>query len=191
MVLEKRKIIIGVTGASGSVYAVDLLRKLKQIPEIEVHGVMSPWAAKNLQLEADISLNEVKELFDVSYNHRDMGAAIASGSFLTEAMVIIPASMKTVASVSYGFSDNLISRAADVMLKEHRKLIMVPRETPLSTLHLENLTKLAHLGVQIIPPMPAFYNHPKTIQEIVEHQTMKILDALEIQHDFGKRWGGE
>ncbi|MGK4059629.1 UbiX family flavin prenyltransferase [Loigolactobacillus coryniformis] len=185
-----RRIIIGVTGASGTIYAIDLLQKLAQIPDVETHLVLSQWAKQNLALETDFSLKEVQAMADVTYNINDQGAAIASGSFLNDGMVIVPASMKTVAGIAAGFGDNLISRAADVALKEQRKLVIVPRETPLSVIHLENLTKLARLGVQIIPPIPAFYDHPQTIQDLVNHQTMKLLDALAIPNHAAPRWQG-
>jgi len=187
---RKRRIIIGVTGASGTIYAIDLLKKLSLISNIETHVVFSSWAKKNLQLETNLSLNDIKQLADYFYNDGDLGASIASGSFLTDGMVIVPASMKTIASIAVGIGDNLISRAADVILKEQRKLIMVPRETPLNTIHLENMTKLSRMGVQIIPPIPAFYNHPQTIQDLVDHQTMKLLDSLKIENDSEGRWEG-
>jgi len=190
MMTRKRRIIIGVTGASGTIYAIDLLKKLSLISNIETHVVFSSWAKKNLQLETNLSLNDIKQLADYFYNDGDLGASIASGSFLTDGMVIVPASMKTIASIAVGIGDNLISRAADVILKEQRKLIMVPRETPLNTIHLENMTKLSKMGVQIIPPIPAFYNHPQTIQDLVDHQTMKLLDSLKIENDSEGRWEG-
>lgn len=186
-----KKIVIGVTGASGTIYAIDLLQKLQAMPDVETHLVMSAWAKKNLALETDYTLADIKALADVVYSDRDQGAAIASGSFLNDGMVIVPASMKTVASIAYGFGDNLVARAADVTIKEQRKLVIVPRETPLSVIHLENLTKLARLGAQIIPPIPAFYNHPQTIQDLVDHQTMKVLDAFGIAAPQAKRWEGD
>ncbi|KAF1304987.1 MULTISPECIES: UbiX family flavin prenyltransferase [Enterococcus] len=186
-----KKIVIGITGASGTIYALDLIKKLKAIPDVETHGIISSWAKENLKLETEMSLKEVEGLLDYHYSNKDLGAAIASGSFLTDGMVIVPASMKTVASLSIGLADNLITRAADVALKEQRKLILVPRETPLNAIHLENLTKLSRLGVQIIPPIPAFYNQPKTIQDLVDHHTMKLLDALGIANDSQGRWGGD
>lgn len=187
---RKKKIVIGMTGASGTIYAIDLIKKLSTIPDVETHGVISNWAKENLKLEADMSLAELEKLLDYSYPINDLGAKIASGSFLVDGMVIVPASMKTVAAIAMGYSDNLIARAADVTLKEQRKLILVPRESPLNTIHLENLTKLSRMGVQVIPPIPAFYNHPQTIQDLVAHQTMKILDAFGIENDTGGRWGG-
>lgn len=188
---NKKRIVIGVSGASGTTYTIDLIKKLKAIPTIETHGVISTWAKHNLKLESDMRLHELEDLLDFHYSINDLGAKIASGSFLVDGMVITPASMKTVAAISMGYSDNLIARAADVTLKEQRKLIIVPRETPLSTIHLENLTKLSRMGVQIIPPIPAFYNQPQSIQDLVDHQTMKILDALGIDNDTGGRWKGE
>lgn len=187
---QTRKIVIGVTGASGTIYAIDLMKKLQEIANVETHVVFSAWAKKNLQLETKLSLTDIKDLADYFYSDSDLGATIASGSFLTDGMIIVPASMKTVASIAVGIGDNLISRAADVTLKEQRKLIMVPRETPLNTIHLENMTKLSRMGVQMIPPIPAFYNQPQTIQDLVDHQTMKELDALGIKNDIGGHWEG-
>lgn len=185
-----KRIVIGVTGASGIVYAIDLMKKLQAVPNIETHGILSAWAKKNLQLETEYSLSDVANFLDYSYNDSDLGATIASGSFLTDAMVIVPASMKTIASIAVGLGDNLISRAADVTLKEQRKLIMIPRETPLNTIHLENMTKLSKMGVQMIPPIPAFYNHPQTIQDLIDHQSMKVMDSLGIPNQQASRWEG-
>ena len=179
----KKRIVIGVTGASGIIYAIDLIKRLKADPTIETHGIISDWAKQNLKLESDVSLKEFEEMLDYHYSNRDLG-----GSFLTDGMVIVPASMKTVAGISMGFGDNLISRAADVTLKEQRKLVIVPRETPLNAIYLENLTKLARLGVQIIPPIPAFYSQPKTIDDLVAHQSMKLMDALGIENHVSRRW---
>ena len=184
---NKKRIVIGISGASGTVYAIDLLKKLKTIPEVETHVIVSQWAKENLKLETDLTMKDLSALIDVEYSNKDLGAAVASGSFLTEGMIIVPASMKTVAGISIGFGESLISRAADVTMKAQRKLVIVPRETPLNAIHLENLTKLARLGVQIIPPIPAFYNHPETIDDLLHHQTMKLLDALGIENE-GRRW---
>ncbi|WP_167630687.1 UbiX family flavin prenyltransferase, partial [Listeria valentina] len=171
-------------------YAIDLVKKMKQYPEIETHGIISSWAKENLKLEAEMNWHEFKTWFDFVYSANDLGATIASGSFLTEGMIIIPASMKTVASISTGLGDNLISRAADVILKEQRKLILVPRETPLSVIHLENLTKLARIGCHIIPPIPAFYHHPQTIQDLLDHHSMKVLDSMGVKNQTDRRWSG-
>lgn len=186
-----KKVIVAITGASGSIYGIDVLKKLSQLPDVETHLVMSDWAKENIRLETEYTAEQVIAMADHVYDNHNMGAAIASGSFKVDGMVVAPASMKTVAGISVGFDDDLIIRAAGVMLKEQRKLIIVPRETPLSLIHLENLTKLAKLGVHIIPPIPSFYNHPKSIQDIVDHQSMKVIDSLGIDNNFGKRWGGE
>lgn len=182
-----KRIVVGITGASGIIYAYDLLKKLSNL-DVETHVVISAWGKKNLELES-YTLEQFNALSDYTYSYRNQSANIASGSFLHDGMVIIPASMKTIASIACGFGEDLVTRAADVTLKEQRKLIIVPRETPLSAIHLENLTKLARLGVQVIPPIPAFYNNPKTIQDLVDHETMKILDAFGIKQVDAKRWG--
>ena len=186
-----KRIIIAISGASGSIYGIDLMKKLQAIDGIETHLIISEWAKKNIELETNYSLNEVKKMADYYYSNHNLGAKISSGSFRADEMVIVPASMKTVAGIAIGFDEDLIMRSASVALKEQRKLIIVPRETPLSVIHLENLTKLARLGVHIIPPMPAFYNHPQSIQDIVDHQSMKVLDSLEIETNFANRWDGE
>lgn len=186
-----KRIIVGISGASGSIYGIDLLEKLSKSPNVETHLVMSNWAKENIKLETNYSLAEVEGLADFVYDNQNLGAAIASGSFKIDGMVIAPASMKTVAGISIGFDEDLIMRAASVMLKEQRKLILVPRETPLSAIHLENLTKLAKLGVQIIPPIPSFYDHPTSVADLVNHQTMRVLDNLKIENEVGKRWNGE
>ena len=185
-----KRIIVGITGASGTIYAVNLLQHLHRLPDVEVHLVMSAWAKQNLSLETDMKQSELEALADYVYPVQNQGATIASGSFLTDAMVIVPASMKTIAGIAMGFDDNLIGRAADVTIKEQRQLIIVPRETPLSPIHLDNLAKLAHIGVQIIPPIPAFYQHPQIIQDLIEHHTMKLLDALHIKTETASRWNG-
>lgn len=186
-----KRIIVGISGASGSIYDIDLVKKLSVIPNVEVHLVMSDWAKENIKLETDYQPEDIVKMADYTYDDHNMGAAISSGSFIVDAMVIAPASMKTVAGIAVGFDDDLIIRTASVMLKEQRKLILVPRETPLSAIHLENLTKLSKLGVQIIPPIPSFYDHPKTIQDIVDHQSMRVLDNLGIGNEVGKCWMGE
>lgn len=184
-----KKIIVAITGASGSIYGIDILKKLRQLPGIETHLVLSNWARENIKLETNYTPKQVKGMADHVYDNHNMSAAIASGSFRVDGMIIAPASMKTVAGIAAGFDIDLIIRAAGVVLKEQRRLIIVPRETPLSAIHLENLTKLARLGVQIIPPVPSFYTHPQTIQDLVNHQSMKVIDNLGIENNFDKRWG--
>ncbi|WP_288762119.1 UbiX family flavin prenyltransferase [uncultured Lacticaseibacillus sp.] len=186
-----KKIVIGVSGASGTIYALSLLAALHANPDVETHLVMSKWARENLSVEATgYTMADVEKLADYTYNPNDMGASIASGSFMHDGMVIVPASMKTVAAVATGLGDNLIARAADVTLKECRQLIMVPRESPFNQIHLENMLKLSRMGVEIIPPIPAFYNRPRTIDDIINHNTMKLLDHLHIRNDAGDRWQG-
>lgn len=186
-----KRIVIGITGASGTIYGVRLLAALKATPNVETHLVMSKWAKENLAVEhTGYTLQQVNALADVVYDERDMGATIASGSFMHDGMVIVPASMKTVASVATGLADTLISRAADVTLKERRPLLIVPRESPFNQIHLENMLKLARMGVEIIPPIPAFYNNPQTIDDLIDHTIMKLLDHLHIPNDYGGRWQG-
>ncbi|MDA3979391.1 UbiX family flavin prenyltransferase [Gallibacterium sp. AGMB14963] len=186
-----KRIIVGISGASGIVYAIDLLQTLRQLKiDVEIHGVVSQWARENLRIETTMGLSDLYDLMDYHYANHDMAATIASGSYLIDAMVIVPASMKTVAGIACGFHDSLIGRTADVTLKEQRKLIIVPRETPLSVIHLENLTKLAKLGAHIIPPIPAFYHPPQSIDELIRQQTTKMLDSLGIAYPDAERWQG-
>lgn len=183
-------IIIASTGATGSVYTVRILEKLKEISNVKTHLVMSEWSAVNLEVETDYSLDYVKSLADYVYDNKNLGAKIASGSFLIDGMIILPCSMKTLSAISCGYSDNLITRSADVTLKESRKLVICPRETPLNAIHLENMLKLSRLGVSIMPPMPGFYSKPKTIDDIIDHHVMRVLDQFNINVCDEKRWGG-
>ncbi|MCI1935623.1 MAG: UbiX family flavin prenyltransferase [Bifidobacteriaceae bacterium] len=186
-----KRIVVGISGASGTIYGVRLLEALHADPDVEVHLVMSKWAKVNLSVELpDYTLDRVKALADVVDDANDMGATISSGSFRHDGMVIVPASMKTVAAIATGLGDNLIARAADVTLKEHRQLIVVPRESPFSQIHLQNMLTLARMGVEIIPPIPAFYNQPKTVDDIVNHTVMKLLDRLGIDNSLSPRWEG-
>lgn len=182
------KIIVGITGATGTIYGVRLLEVLKGIENVSVYLVMSEWAEKNLAIETEYTLDYVKGLADFNCGYRDLAAGISSGSFITEGMIILPCSMKTLSSIANGFDDNLISRAAGVMIKESRRLILCPRETPLSPIHLENMLKLSRIGVKMMPPMPAFYNKPQTIDDIINHHIMKVLDQFGISMDKAKRW---
>ena len=181
-------LIIGVTGATGTVYAVRLLEYLKDIEEIKTHLIMSKWAINNLEVETDYSLDYVYSLADFVHNNDNLGACIASGSFITDGMIILPCSMKTLSSISNGFSNNLIDRAADVMIKEGRKLVISPRETPLSPIHLENMLKLSRIGIRIVPPMPGFYSNTKSLDDIINHHVMKILDQFNININNDLRW---
>jgi len=181
------KIIVGITGSSGVIYGIKLLYFLKK-SKIETHIVLSKWAEKNIEIETDESVVEVKKLASFEYRENDMAASISSGSFKTDGMIIIPCSMKTLASIANGYDDNLISRAASVTIKENRKLVIVPRETPLSQIHLSNMLKLAKIGVTILPAMPGFYHRPKTINDLILHIVGKTLDQFEINNEVFKRW---
>lgn len=181
------KIIVGISGATGPIYGIRLLEVLQKLG-VETHLMISGWAEKTIAIETNYTVQEVKQLATHYYSNANQAAIISSGSFRTDGMVIVPCSMKTLAAVSHGYSDNLISRAADVVLKERRKLIMVPREAPLSEIHLENMLKLTRMGAVMIPPMPAFYNHPETVDDIVLHTVSRILDQLDIDNDVAKRW---
>ena len=186
-----KKIVVAITGASGTIYGLRLLEALAADPKVETHLVMSAWAKENLAVEATgYTEQAVRALADVVYADRDLGASIASGSFQHDGMVIVPASMKTVAAIATGLADNLIARAADVTLKERRPLLVVPRESPFNQIHLENMLKLARMGVEIIPPIPAFYNQPKTIDDLIDHNTMKLLDHLHLSNEYSQRWQG-
>jgi len=184
------EIIVGVSGATGIIYAINLLRALKDRDNLNTHLIMSDWAKENLKIETNYSFEEVESLATVVYDNKNLGAKTSSGSFITDGMVIVPCSMKTLSSIANGYDDNLISRTAGVMIKEGRKLILSPRETPLSAIHIENMLKLSRIGVRIVPPMPAFYNHPQSIEDMINHHVMKILDQLGINVDKAKRWQG-
>lgn len=181
------KIVIGFSGASGIIYGIRLLEILHSI-NIQTYLIISEWAKKNIEIETDKTLEYVKSLSSVNYDNFKLDASVSSGSFLHDGMVIVPCSMKSLSSIANGYDDTLISRAASVTLKESRKLIIVPRETPLSRIHLENMIKLQQAGAIILPAMPGFYHNPSTIDEIIDHLVGKILDQLNIEHDLFKRW---
>jgi flavin prenyltransferase len=181
------KIVIGFSGASGIIYGIRLLEILHSI-NIQTYLIISEWAKKNIEIESDKTLEYVKSLSSVNYDNFKLDASVSSGSFLHDGMVIVPCSMKSLSSIANGYDDTLISRAASVTLKESRKLIIVPRETPLSRIHLENMIKLQEAGAIILPAMPGFYHKPSTIDEIIDHLVGKILDQLKIEHDLFKRW---
>lgn len=181
------KIVIGFSGASGIIYGIRLLEILHSI-NIQTYLIISEWAKKNIEIETDKTLEYVKSLSSVNYDNFKLDASVSSGSFLHDGMVIVPCSMKSLSSIANGYDDTLISRAASVTLKESRKLIIVPRETPLSRIHLENMIKLQEAGAIILPAMPGFYHKPSTIEEIIDHLVGKILDQLNIKHDLFKRW---
>ncbi|WP_277035728.1 non-oxidative hydroxyarylic acid decarboxylases subunit B [Actinacidiphila oryziradicis] len=184
------RLVVGMTGATGAPLGVRLLEALRELPDVETHLVMSRWARTTIELETPYTAREVAKLADVAYGPSDQAAAISSGSFRTDGMVIVPCSMKTVAGIRAGYADGLVGRAADVVLKERRRLLLVPRETPLSEVHLDNLLALARMGVAIVPPMPAFYNNPATIEDILDHLVARVLDQFGLPAPRGRRWSG-
>ncbi|MBD3552041.1 non-oxidative hydroxyarylic acid decarboxylases subunit B [Streptomyces sp. SP18CM02] len=184
------RLIVGMTGATEAILGVRLLERLAADPAVETHLVLSRWARATIELETGRTARDVAELADVVHNSEDQGAAISSGSFRTDGMVVVPCSMKTLAGIRTGYAEGLVNRAADVVLKENRPLVLVPRETPLSHIHLENMLALARMGVRIVPPMPAFYNHPRTTDDIVDHIVARILDQFDIEVPSARRWSG-
>jgi flavin prenyltransferase len=187
-----KRLVIGISGASGVIYGIRLLEILRPLADIETHLVVSVAAAQTIGLETDYTLPQVTELADVVYRFNDIAAAISSGSFKTMGMVIVPCSMKTLAGVAHSFSDNLLLRAADVALKDRRRLVIVPRETPLHLGHLRLMTQVVELGAILAPPMPAFYHRPETAADIVDQTVNRILDLFDIElpQDLFTRWGG-
>ena len=183
------RLVVGITGATGTIFGVRLLQMLHG-SGVETHLVMSKWAARTLTHETEHTIKEVQGLATHNYRLGDQGAAISSGSFITLGMVIAPCSMRTLAAIAHGLGDNLIHRAADVILKERRKLVLVVRESPFNEIHLENMLKLSRMGVVILPPLPAFYNHPQNLDDIVNHITMRIIDQFDIHLDVMNRWDG-
>ena len=185
-----RRLIVGMTGASGVVFGVRLLEALKDGP-VETDLIVSKWAQQNLEHETTVSAAALRALATVVHAPGDMGATISSGSHPADAMVVIPCSASSLAAIAHGTASHLVHRAADVTLKERRPLVLVVRETPLSAVHLENMLKLARLGVTILPPLPAFYNNPKSVDDIVDHIVARTLDQLGIETDFARRWDGK
>jgi 4-hydroxy-3-polyprenylbenzoate decarboxylase len=184
------KLIVAMTGATGAILGVRMLQAMRDAG-VETHLVMSKWAGRTLLHETQYTVAEVEAMATHSYQLADQGAAISSGSFVTDGMVVVPCSMKTLAAIAHGTGDNLIHRSADVILKERRKLVMMVRESPLSDIHLENMLKLSRMGVVMIPPMPAFYNHPTCIDDVINHIVMRTLDQFGIHLNLMGRWTGE
>ncbi len=185
-----KRIIVAISGASGAVYGVRLLQVLRDMKGVQTHLTVSEAGWLNIQQELDIPREQVEALADVVYPVRDVGAALASGSFQCDGMVIAPCSMRTLAAVAHGLSDNLITRAADVMLKERRRLILMVREAPLNLAHLRNMTSVTEMGGVIFPPLPAFYQKPQTIAEMVDHTVSRVVDLLGLPQDHSQRWTG-
>jgi polyprenyl P-hydroxybenzoate/phenylacrylic acid decarboxylase-like protein len=188
---SKQRLIVAITGASGAVYGVRLLEQLRASGAAETHLVMSSSGALTAMQELSMKRGEIEALADVVHSVKDIGATIASGSFQSAGMVIAPCSMKTLASIAHGFADNLVSRAADVILKERRRLVLLARETPLNLAHLRNMTSVTEMGGIIFPPVPAFYTQPLTLDDIVNHTVGRVLDLFSIPHTkLVKRWDG-
>ena len=185
-----RRLIVGVTGATGSIYAVRLLEALRKT-DVESHLVLSRWGARTLIHETDRTLDQVRSLATHSYKDNDQGARISSGSFVTMGMIIVPCSVKTLADIAHGHSGELVHRAADVVLKERRRLVLAVREAPFTDIHLENMLKLSRMGVIISPPMPAFYNRPTSILDLVDHTVARWLDLFGIEVGAPGRWTGQ
>ena len=185
-----RRLIVGVTGATGAIYAQRMLQALRAAGGIESHLVVSQAGQLNLQHELDLSRAEIDALADVVHPIRDVGANIASGSFPSAGMVVVPCSMKTLAAVAHGMADNLISRAADVVLKERRRLVLMVRETPFNLAHLRNMTAVTEMGGIVFPPLPSFYNRPASIDEMVDHTVARVMDLLGVDNSLAPRWGG-
>lgn len=185
----QKRLIVAITGATGAIFGVRLLEALKAA-QVETHLVLSKWGQQTVEHETGLSLADLQQRAAVVHGTGNMAATISSGSFHTDGMIIAPCSMRTVGAIAHSNGDNLVHRAADVVLKERRKMVLVPRETPLSEIHLENLLKLARMGVVILPPVPAFYNHPASIDDIVNHVVARVLDQFDIEASFARRWDG-
>jgi 4-hydroxy-3-polyprenylbenzoate decarboxylase len=185
-----RRIVVGITGATGAVYGVRLLARLHGVAGVETHLVVSDAASLTLHQEVGMQRREVEALAHVVHKNREIGASIASGSFQTDGMVIAPCSMKTLAAVAHGLADNLVARAADVILKERRRLVLMVRETPLNLAHLRNMTAVTEMGGIIFPPLPSFYHRPASIDEMVDHTLDRVLDLLGIENVAAPRWSG-
>jgi len=183
-----KRIIIGISGASGAIFGIRALQVLKEVPDVETHLVLSPSAKRTVLEETDWTVEQVVALADVNHVHKDIGASVASGSFRTAGMLVAPCSIKTLSGIVNSYNDNLLTRAADVCLKERRTLVLMVRETPLHLGHLEIMANAARYGAVILPPVPAFYSRPKTLDDIINHSVGKALDQLGIEHRLMKRW---
>ena len=185
-----RRLVVAITGATGAVYGVRLLQYLSATPGIETHLVVSDAAVLTLHQETGLQRKEVEAFAHVVHKNRVIGASIASGSFQSDGMVIAPCSMKTLASVAHGLSDNLVARAADVVLKERRRLVLMVRETPFNLAHLRNMTQVTEMGGVIFPPLPSFYHKPASIEEMVDHTVGRVIDLFGVEHTLAPRWAG-
>jgi 4-hydroxy-3-polyprenylbenzoate decarboxylase len=184
------RLIVGITGATGSIYGVRILERLREAG-VESHLIVTRWGARTLLHETPYSKEQIESLATQSYNASDMGAAISSGSFKTDGMIVAPCSAKTLGAIANGYGDNLVHRAADVTLKERRRLVLALREAPLSDIHLENMLKLSRMGAVVMPPVPAFYTMPQTVDDIVDHTVARLLDLFGVEVKGAARWTGE
>lgn len=185
-----KRLVVAITGASGAMYGIRLLQWLRESAQVETHLMISDAGVLSLHYELDMKRKDIEALADVVHSVRDVGACVASGSFQSEGMIIAPCSMKTLGSVAHGLSDNLITRAADVMLKERRRLVLMVRETPFNLAHLRNMTSVTEMGGIIYPPLPALYQKPQSIEEMVDHTTGRVLDLFGIQQTLAPQWQG-
>ena len=185
-----RRLVVAITGATGAVYGVRLLEQLAATPGVETHLVVTDAAALTLHQEMGMQRRDVEALAHVVHKNRDIGASIASGSFQSDGMVVAPCSMKTLAAVAHGLSDNLVARAADVVLKERRRLVLMVRETPFNLAHLRNMTAVTEMGGIVFPPLPSFYHKPACIAEMVDHTVGRVIDLFGLEHGLAPRWGG-
>ncbi len=185
-----KRIIVGVTGAAGSIYGVRILQELRNASNIETHLIVSRAGLLNVATELDMQRSELEALADVVHSDRDIGANIASGSYQTDGMIIAPCSMKTLAAIGTGLTDNLVSRAADVVLKERRRLVLMVREAPLNLVHLRNMTTVTEMGGVIFPPVPSFYAKLESIEAMVDQSVGRVLDLFELNSDLVRRWQG-
>ncbi len=186
-----RRLIVAITGASGAIYGVQLLRRLRAAGDIETHLLLSAAGVLNVHQELDMKRGDVEALAHAVHNVNDIGAAVASGSFATAGMVIAPCSMKTLGAIANGLADNLISRAADVCLKERRRVVLMAREAPLNLAHIRNMEAVTLMGGVVFPPVPAFYQRPQSLEEMVDHTLARVLDLFDIAHDLAPRWNGQ
>jgi polyprenyl P-hydroxybenzoate/phenylacrylic acid decarboxylase-like protein len=187
---RRQRLVVALTGATGSIYGLRILEALRKKGGWETHLIVSDAGMLNAWQEYRLARKDIAKLADVVHNVRDVGASISSGSFITAGMVIAPCSMKTLAAVAHGFSDNLISRAADVVLKERRRLVLITREAPLNLAHIRNMAAVTEMGGVIFPPVPAFYSRAKTIDDLVNHTVGRVLDLFGVEHSGIQRWGG-
>ena len=186
----QKRLVVGITGGSGAVYGIRLLQVLKELG-VDTHLIISDWGEKTIVMETDYTVQQVKDLAGHVHHYKNQGAPISSGSYRVDGMVIAPCSMKTLATIASGTASDLISRSADVMLKERKRLVLLVRETPLNLIHIENMRTVAMAGAMVFPPMPAFYNRPQTLDDIVNHTVGRVLDQFGYDPDWVKRWGQE